>query len=204
MNLEKLRETMGRRLRLRPQPTAWRGTTYEPVDDSWLLLDVRGHAITLENERTRQRVSLSPDHVHSYTSSSPEDETFQGFLELKVKIDITPPEPTLDIILSGAARTIDQPRTPPLRARVVELLRTINPEILSRFEAGSSQVAVMISDVNLRALRALENEDGFSDLLSLQSTGSMSLGVGSRVGGHIPDRNDTGACHGFVLRLGRS
>ena len=59
----------------------------------------------------------------------------------------------------------------------------------------------MISEANLRALRLLQREEGFSDLLSLESTGSMSLGVGSRVSGHLHDQDDTGACHGFMLRF---
>ena len=95
------------------------------MDDNWLLRDVQPQAITLENERTGQSVSLSPDHVHSYTSSPPHDNEFDGFLELKVKIDITSPRPNVDVILSGAARNADYPITPPLRARVVEILSSI-------------------------------------------------------------------------------
>jgi hypothetical protein len=88
-----------------------------------------------------------------------------------------------------------------LPARINELLRTINPDILKAFEVGASEVAVMISESNLRALRELQNENGFSDVLSLESTGSMSMGIGSRIGGHIHDKDDTGACYGYIVRL---
>jgi hypothetical protein len=200
MNLVRLRDQIGHRLRLLPEPVAWKETGYVPIDDNWRLIEVISGSITLENERTKQRVSLSPDHVHSYTSSPPNEDSFDGFLELKVKIDLTPSVPKIEVILGGAARTVERERLPPLQVRITELLKAINPEILKAFETGS-QVAVMISERNLRVLRELQNESGFADVISIQSTGSMSMGIGSRIGGHIHDRDDTGVCHGFVIRF---
>ncbi len=202
MKLRMLKALADRHLRLRPTPGRWQGQNYQPVDDNWEVVQVReDRTVVLVNERTKQEVSLAPDHVHSYTSSSPDDDSFDGFLELKVKIDITPARPKIDVILSGAARTVEQPALPPLRTRIVELLRTINPEILSAFEAGIPEVRVMISEHNLRALLNLQKEGGFSEILSLESTGSVNIGVGSRIGGHLNDRDESGARQGYALRL---
>jgi hypothetical protein len=201
MNLSKLPDLVGRRLRLRPETTVWKEKKCVPKDDNWILVSRTAEGITLVNERTDQDLSLSPDHIHSYTSSPPGDNSFDGFLELKVTIDITGDDPKIDIIRSGAARTIERANVPPLRVRITELLRTINPTILKAFDDGASEVAVMISEHNLRALLELQNEDGASGVFSLESTGSMSLGIGSRVGGHIHDNDDTATCHGYIIRF---
>ena len=58
MNLAKLRDHVGHRLRLRPEPVAWKETGYVPIDDNWRLLEVADGGIALKNERTQQRVSL--------------------------------------------------------------------------------------------------------------------------------------------------
>jgi hypothetical protein len=201
MNLTKLHDQLDHRLRILPEPVTWGETGYVPVDDNWRLIEVTGGRIALENERTRQRISLSPDHVHSFTLSPPDDHSFDGFLELKVRIDLTPPVPKIDLILSGAARTIERQSMPPLRVRITDLLKKINPDILKTFETDASQTAVMISERHLALLRELQNENGFSDVLSLESTGSMSMGVGSRIGGYIHDLDDIGVCHGYIVRF---
>jgi hypothetical protein len=86
MNLSKLQSSKGGRLRLVPAATVGRadGGT-EERDDLWLLSDVSRDCLQLVNERTNQHVGLSPDHVHSYTSSPP-GSNFVGFLELKVPL----------------------------------------------------------------------------------------------------------------------
>jgi len=50
------------------------------------------------NQRTSQRVPLSADHVHHFTSSQPAS-GFDGFLELTVRIDITSDQPSIKIIV---------------------------------------------------------------------------------------------------------
>ena len=202
MNLKMLKALVGCRLRLLPTPVRWQQAAYEAVDDNWMVTNVgEDRTMMLVNERTKHLVKLATDHIHGYTSNLPDDNSFDGFLELKVKIDITDSSPKIDVILSGAARTFEQPKPPPLRTRIVELLRAINPEILSLFDGGAHEVAVMISQHNLRLLLALQKEDGFSSILSLRPTGSVSIGSGSRIGGHLNDRDQSGACQGYALRL---
>jgi hypothetical protein len=47
------------------------------------LIEVTDSRIALKNERTEQCVLLSPDHVHSYTSSPPHDDSFEEFVSTK-------------------------------------------------------------------------------------------------------------------------
>jgi hypothetical protein len=130
MNLSKLQRSKGARLRLVPPATVARieGGS-EERDDLWLLSDVSRDRVQLVNERTNHQLPLSPDHVHGFTSSSPGSD-FEGFLELKVTIDITSFKPAVRIIPSGAAKNIVRDSGPPLASRLRLLLNRINTDIL--------------------------------------------------------------------------
>jgi hypothetical protein len=144
MNPLKLQSSKGARLRLVPAATvARREGGVEERDDLWLLSDVGRDCVQLVNERTGHSVPLSPDHVHSYTSRPP-GASFDGFLELKVTIDITSPEPAVHIIPSGAARAIVRESRSPLPERLKQLLDRVNPDILRAAAHSRGPIAVMI------------------------------------------------------------
>ena len=204
MNFSKLSINKGKRLRLLPPASYWEATSERHVqkDDNWLLTDVdSNNSITLTNERTKQRVSLSSDHVHSYTSSPPTDHSFDGYLEVKVTIDITSTEPEINLILSGAARTVQQKSLPPLRIRINALLDNINPKILQAVEAGSTSVSVMIGEDKIRLLKELQKEGGFEEVLSMKSNGNIAIGIGATISGCISDLDDVSTRHGFILHF---
>lgn len=200
MNLKRLAANRGARFRLRP-----RATTVSvigiggPIDDVWLVGEVTQVSVSLVNERSGHSVSLSPDHVHGYTSSPPGSD-FKGFLELKVTIDITSAEPVIDIIPSGAARMIPED-PPPMRARLESLLNRVSPEILAAARSNRGRVCVMVSSETLQRLSELRGEPGFDKLVTITSNGNVCMGLGNRIGGHIHEMDGLGPLHGLVLEF---
>lgn len=201
MNLSKLQSSKGARLRLVPPATVARveGGS-EERDDLWLLSDVSLDCVQLVNERTHQHVALSPDHVHSYTSSPP-GSNFAGSLELKVTIDITSLEPAVRIIPSGAAKNIVRESGQPLRVRLKLLLDRVNPDILRTATSSRGPIAVMMGAENLQLLNQLRHEPGFNDLIVVRSNGNVCMGSGNRISGHIHDCDALGSLHGVLLEI---
>jgi hypothetical protein len=197
MNLRKLKDSVGQRLKLRPVPIHCEAMEYVDVDDSWRLTEVDLPSIAiLENSRTNQVLHLSPDHIHNYTTSPPNKDSFDGFLELKVTVDITGEDPIVDIIPSGTARVLNKDSKLPIEARIRRLLDDINPKISASFDMGIPTVAVMISMRKHQLLQELLMENGASDVVNLEPNGSVAMGVGCRIGGHIHD-SEEGMQNGF-------
>jgi hypothetical protein len=205
VNFNVLAQKIGHKLKLHPPATTWDASLgqYVESDDVWVLGDVaKNVSITLTNERSQQVLALGSDHVHSFTSNAPDDPSFDGFLELKVTVDLTGEKPRIAIIPSGAARMIQRERRPPLQPRIVQLLDRITPEILEYVRTGATGVRVMIGDANLRALNALASEHEFSRWLSIEPTGSViSGGRGNRIGGHLHDEDESAGQQGFALNF---
>ena len=192
MNLKQLKKRQGTNLRLRPLPHRIDGSGKHlpESDDAWRLEKVLDNPSSIEllNIHTGHVLTLQPDNVQEYRSPD--------FLLLRCQLTVRPQSIDIEPIFGSAG----SPSTP-LRTRITDLLREINPEIMEAFGSGAPEVAVMISEHNLRVLQEIQREPGCSEILSLRPTGSMSVGVGSRVGGHIHDLDDIGVRQGFVLRF---
>lgn len=170
-----------------------------PIDDVWLVGEVNQLSLSLVNERSGHSVTLSPDHIHSYTSSPPGSD-FDGFLELKVTIDITSAEPVIDIIPSGAARMIPE-APPPLHARLESVLNRINPQIVAAARSNRGPVCVMVSSKSLQRLSELRDDPDFDKFVIITSNGNVCMGVGNRIGGHIHELDGLGTLHRVVLEF---
>jgi hypothetical protein len=201
MKFDKLKHSIGQRVRLRPAPKRWDGDKRVTIDDPWTLSEVDRARLVLTRAKSKQVLCLAPDHIHSYTSSSPGDSSFDGFLELKVTVDLTEATPTIDIIPSGSARTLTEEDSPALSSRIRCLLDRINPRISDAFDRGTPIVAVMISVGNLVELRAVLQENEASKVVSIESNGSVAMGRGARIGGHIHDLEE-GNQQGFLVSKG--
>jgi hypothetical protein len=201
MHLAKLINNVGQRLRIRPTAVEWEIDRYRDADDVWILNAIGDdNFVTLTNARTQHELRLAADQIHSFTSSAAHDrDIFDGFLELKVKVDISEPIPRVDVILSGAARMVQSEPLPPLQVRLSALLNGINPEILRAVKSGRFVVPVMIADHKARHLNLLSQEKEFGAVLSMRPNGSVCIGLGSRIGGHIHDLDESGVQHGYVL-----
>ena len=200
MNFAKLTGSVGKRLRLHPPAEVWHATHNRSVaaDDVWQLTDVQpGASITLVNERTNQEVLLGTDHVHHFTSNPPADTSFDGTLELTVRIDLTKAAPAVSVIPSGVARTISRAALPPMRVRIAKLLNQVNPQILAQH---AREVGAMVGPRNIAALRELELDPDFAELLSFRSNGAVIMGgAGNRIGNMINDLDESAGLHGFIF-----
>jgi hypothetical protein len=137
--------------------------------------------------------------VHSYTSGQP-GAAFDGFVELKVRIDISPEHPVVTIIPSGPARNASGRSNASLKVRLKQLLDRANPDIL-RHALAHGSVAVMMGASNLQQLNELRQEPGFDELISIRPNGNTCVGIGNRIGGHIHDRDELGSLHAIELRI---
>jgi hypothetical protein len=87
----------------------------------------------------------------------------------------------------------------PLKQRIRDMLRSINPVIIDNLDSGVPQMAVMINQMKLQDLLRLAKEPGFSDYIATESTGSVSMGAHNTIGGHLNDIDDVGTLHGYLL-----
>jgi hypothetical protein len=90
MNLEQLRKNTGRRVQLVPpaQDIDESGLHAVPVDDDWIIVEVRDEGVRVSNVRTSHATILGKDHIYSF-SSNPNRSAGgleYGFLILHVQI----------------------------------------------------------------------------------------------------------------------
>lgn len=169
------------------------------MDDVWRLTSVTD-AIRLTNVRTGQSVALADEYVHHFIVAPPDDETFHGWLELTVKVDLTNARPEISPLHSGPARVLKEDDAPPWHYRLRELLDRINPEILRAVDGGALTQPVMVADFNIPSLRALCKEPDAAGVLMLHADGCViGGGTGNRIGGHLHDLSEGGPMQGFVL-----
>jgi hypothetical protein len=202
MNRSMLRRNIGKRFHLVPPAFAQR-VDGEPEErnDAWRLEAV-DPMISLVNERTGHRVELASDHVGGYTSSL-QGSDVDCVLEVKLWIDITSAKPVLTMYPTGPARNAPRFPSSPLRVRLRQLLDRISPDILRSASASHKRVAVMVGTANLNRLNQLRDESGFDSLIEVRSTGSVIMGSGCRIGGHIHEENALGSLHGVELTIKR-
>lgn len=93
----------------------------------------------------------------------------------------------------------DETSQKPLKQRIRDSLREINPVIITRIDNGALEMAVMINQTKLQKLISLQKDTAFNDYLVLQSTGSVSMGAHNTIGGHLNDVDDVGVLHGYKL-----
>ena len=96
MKKDQLRKNRGYRVKLRPMAHRYEGrieTEKElvPVDDDWLIVDVKDKGIEIENVRTDHSTILGYDHIREFLSDPDRDRDGMkhGFLVLKVQIHIS-------------------------------------------------------------------------------------------------------------------
>ena len=198
MNFDMLAQRIGHKLKLLP-PARLRGAL---SDDIWELAEVKKRdSITLKSLRSDQVLMLAPDHVHSFTSSAPNDSSFDGTLEVKVNVDVTPDAPTISIIPSGPAR-MARAVGEPLPSRLAALLDRITPEVLYLLKRGASGVQLMIGESNYQTLRQMADETEFERWAAMHSTGAVIMGgSGNRIGGHLHDSDESAGQRGFSLHF---
>jgi hypothetical protein len=78
------------------------------------------------------------------------------------------------------------------------LLNRVNPLIIQNIDNGQNAIPIMISPGKLSALQQLITHEDFSNYLTMQSNGNVSIGYGNRIGNSINDVLD-GMLTGYVL-----
>jgi hypothetical protein len=75
----------------------------------------------------------------------------------------------------------------PIKKRIRDLLRSINPEIIHAIDHDQPNIAVMISQVKLSQLIELSKESDFSDYIELENTNNLMGGGSYNKPGYITD-----------------
>jgi hypothetical protein len=85
-----------------------------------------------------------------------------------------------------------------LKENLIELLNTINPEILQRFNSGVERTCVLLSPQSMQKLNEMKNLLEAERLLTFFSNGNVVVGTGNRIGNCVNDKLE-GMMNGFEL-----
>ncbi len=91
MNKDMIKKMLYHRVRIRPIAKELQGTIELPeVDDEWIIEQISGNGVTINNPRTRHSKLIGFDHIYHYTSdpSKDYDGLKHGFLTLTVQLYI--------------------------------------------------------------------------------------------------------------------
>lgn len=89
----------------------------------------------------------------------------------------------------------------PLKERIRDSLREINPEIIELVDAGHTEIGVMINIVNLPEMLELQKEPDFERYLMIRYTGSVIMGGSNNQMGNFLNDTLDGTLHGYVLTV---
>ncbi len=94
MNWDQMKRNLHARVQLKPTPHRLDdyGRKLPPVADEWIIEEVSGEGVRINNVRTGHTTTLGKDHIYDYLSNPDQSRAGNkhGFLTLKVQIFLRP------------------------------------------------------------------------------------------------------------------